>query len=199
MYNRLDSKEKRLAWRYIPENIEKTIDDGICIIYLYSNAQGQPCAMAYRGTASKPAFHVRYQNTERRQESVNEWRASVATRVDAMNARRDARKAFVNPLKVGDILDSSWGYEQTNIDFYQVIAVKGKYVDVREVCQSREYQGQDYGTCLAVKDKFIKDAPVLHKLVQSYDGKPENASITLTSYSHASIWDGNPCSWSSWY
>lgn len=31
-----------------------------------------------------------------------------------------------NTLKVGDVLYSSWGYEQTNIDYYKVVAVKGK-------------------------------------------------------------------------
>lgn len=38
-----------------------------------------------------------------------------------------AEKTPVNKygVKVGDIFYSSWGYEQTNIDFYQVIALKG--------------------------------------------------------------------------
>ena len=31
--------------------------------------------------------------------------------------RSQARKNFVNPYKVGDILHHSWGWEQTNCDF----------------------------------------------------------------------------------
>ena len=38
-------------------------------------------------------------------------------------------------VKVGDIFESSWGYEQTNVDFFQVIALVGETsVRVRQVC-----------------------------------------------------------------
>ena len=38
-------------------------------------------------------------------------------------------------VKVGDIFSASWGYEQTNVDFFQVIALVGECsVRVREVC-----------------------------------------------------------------
>ncbi|QED72588.1 hypothetical protein FTV92_26515 (plasmid) [Escherichia coli] len=37
-------------------------------------------------------------------------------------------------VSVGDVFVSSWGYEQTNVNFYQVISVHGKKtVTVREV------------------------------------------------------------------
>jgi len=42
---------------------------------------------------------------------------------------------FRRSLRVGDILYSSWGWEQTNIDFYQVIAIRGSAVDLRQLDQ----------------------------------------------------------------
>ncbi|AUP42648.1 hypothetical protein [Escherichia coli] len=37
-------------------------------------------------------------------------------------------------VSVGDVFVSSWGYEQTNVNFYQVISVHGKKtVTVQEV------------------------------------------------------------------
>ena len=48
---------------------------------------------------------------------------------------------FRRSLRVGDILYSSWGWEQTNIDFYQVIAIRGSAVDLRQL--ARCFQGQD--------------------------------------------------------
>ena len=33
-------------------------------------------------------------------------------------------------VHVGDIYYSSWGYDQTNVDFYQVVALKGKHTAV---------------------------------------------------------------------
>ena len=43
--------------------------------------------------------------------------------------------AAPHDLKVGDILYSSWGYDQTNIDFYQVTAVGVHSVKIREIEQ----------------------------------------------------------------
>ena len=45
-------------------------------------------------------------------------------------AQEKAAAAFRESLRVGDILYSSWGWEQTNIDFYQVIAIRGSAVDL---------------------------------------------------------------------
>ncbi len=36
------------------------------------------------------------------------------------------KKEFVPNVKVGDIFVADWGYDQTNIDFYKVIAMKKK-------------------------------------------------------------------------
>lgn len=37
-------------------------------------------------------------------------------------------------VSVGDVFASSWGYEQTNVSFYQVVSVHGKKtVMVREI------------------------------------------------------------------
>ncbi|WP_407255116.1 hypothetical protein [Escherichia fergusonii] len=43
-------------------------------------------------------------------------------------------------VSVGDIFVSSWGYEQTNVTFYQVLSVHGKKtVTVREIRANSEY------------------------------------------------------------
>lgn len=39
--------------------------------------------------------------------------------------KKKAEKVNKYGVKVGDIFCSSWGYEQTNVDFYQVIALAG--------------------------------------------------------------------------
>jgi hypothetical protein len=43
--------------------------------------------------------------------------------------------AIENPLfyLVGEIYCISWGYDQTNVDFYQVVGVTAKFVKVREL------------------------------------------------------------------
>lgn len=37
------------------------------------------------------------------------------------------------PIKPGDILTYSWGYEQTNIDFFQVTRVTAKNAWIRRI------------------------------------------------------------------
>lgn len=47
---------------------------------------------------------------------------------------KKAEKANKYGVKVGDIFEASWGWEQTNVDFFQVIALVGETsVRVREV------------------------------------------------------------------
>ena len=47
---------------------------------------------------------------------------------------KKAEKANKFGVKVGDIFEASWGYEQTNVDFFQVIALVGETsVRVRQV------------------------------------------------------------------
>jgi hypothetical protein len=36
-------------------------------------------------------------------------------------------------IKVGDIFSSSWGYDQTNVNFYEVVSVTARTVKVREI------------------------------------------------------------------
>lgn len=54
--------------------------------------------------------------------------------IKTVTTKEKAEKKNVFGVKVGDIFSASWGYEQTNNDFFQVIALVGeKSVRVREV------------------------------------------------------------------
>lgn len=45
-------------------------------------------------------------------------------------------------LAVGDVLRASWGYDQTNVDYYEVIELVGKAsVKVREIAQDKKEEG----------------------------------------------------------
>ena len=61
---------------------------------------------------------------------------------------------FRRSLRVGDILYSSWGWEQTNIDFYQVVAIRGSAVDLRKLDQRTTEDGYMCGTTVPLPDVF---------------------------------------------
>lgn len=46
-------------------------------------------------------------------------------------------------MKVGDILKCSWGYEQTNIDFYEVVKATKAMVTVRKIA-GRSWSEEGY-------------------------------------------------------
>jgi hypothetical protein len=77
----------------------------------------------------------------------------------------------INPVQVGDIFVYSWGYEQTNVNFYQVISTTPKTMKLVEIAQERTYDSSMSGKATPVKDKFImKDniAKVLTKRFNVY-------------------------------
>lgn len=90
----------------------------------------------------------------------------------------EAKANMKNPFKVGQIFYDSWGYEQTNIDFYQVIEVKPKSVVIREIKGDRKYDASFQsmsGKVFPLKDQFADDSiPLLKPLcVMVSNGKPE--------------------------
>lgn len=47
-------------------------------------------------------------------------------------------------IHIGDIFYTSWGYDQTNIDFYQVVALRGKHTVVVRQNNSKSVMCSDY-------------------------------------------------------
>ncbi|EDY9127136.1 hypothetical protein VJ309_004963 [Salmonella enterica] len=62
-------------------------------------------------------------------------------------------------ISIGDIFHTCWGYEQTNVEFYQVTGLRGtKTVELREIARRivEETSWCSADVC-AVKDSFIDD------------------------------------------
>lgn len=48
-------------------------------------------------------------------------------------AGREAALAKGHPYRVGQLYSNSWGYEQTNVDMYEVVAVTARTVTLRPI------------------------------------------------------------------
>lgn len=80
---------------------------------------------------AKASAAVRAQ-IERHNLRAKERAAKLAAERAAKNAKTAEAAATV---KVGDVFSMSWGYDQTNVDFFQVVAKVGKTsVRIRQVC-----------------------------------------------------------------
>lgn len=107
---------------------------------------------------------------------------------DAMTRRRKRLRRRSANRSVPAILYSSWGWEQTNIDFYQVVAIRGCAVDLRQFDQRTTEDGYMCGTTVPLSDVF-KGTIHTHRLSKNY--------IRIDSCRTAWKWNGQPlrCSW----
>jgi hypothetical protein len=86
-------------------------------------------------------------------------------------------------VEVGAIFVCSWGYDQTNVDYYQVVRVSGSRVTIRAIGAS---QVDASHTC-PTSDAFIGVATI-HRLQNGYRGEP---CIHVNGHS-AHAWSGKP-------
>lgn len=177
------------SW-YLPkvEDIQGEIrrDDLNAVVYLYnSRGTGKPAAVMFGGKRSKPDNRYYYRDETRRAEAIQQYFESLEGDARRKEERKQKRQV-PNTLKVGDILDGSWGYDQTNVEFFQVVEVKGQYVMVRELCQKTDEtrsSGDMSGHVLPVPDKFTENSKPIRKKVQYGN------TLTFRCF-NLSPWDG---------
>lgn len=126
--------------------------------------------------------------------------------LNGVNVTKTAKPEQNNhSLKVGDILSSSWGYEQTNNDFYKVVKTSKSCVWLIEV--SLPVKETKNGWAMAEDRKYdIEGAKPCHndetpfrRTVQNYSANkdPKYDTVSISSYESASKYNGEwlYCSW----
>ena len=97
-----------------------------------SNLDNKPVAVLYKPTPKakfskeKQIFGFRFLNEDRRLEYINEDYLNRVKNKEAKEKYKSDKKiknkSDLLNVKVGDIFKDSWGYEQTNVDYFQVVA-----------------------------------------------------------------------------
>jgi hypothetical protein len=117
--------------------------------------------LAYAGKASKPAHHYGYATEAAARDFVRRFAEQIEARQQAKqqhDAERRAKLAQPHGLTVGAVLVSSWGYEQTNVDFYEVTNVIGaRTVEVREIAAEAVNTGDMTGRCIPVPGRYTSE------------------------------------------
>ena len=118
-------------------------------------------------------------------------------------------KQAVHSLKVGDVLVSSWGWEQTNLSFYQVVALNGAtMVTVKSVkLPVKEVSGQGpmsqmVSFVLPASGEIVadKDAKGIRRKVRNWSRShdPKEDIVEINDYKTARKYDGQKL-YESWY
>ncbi len=189
--------------RYIPNDYRQREYKNANALICFAEKENKFYAMGYSGKRSKPDFNYRFKTLEHCEKYINDYLKTLTERSrykqEQADKKKEIRKNFKNPLQVGDIVYTSWGWEQTNIDFYQVVETVGKStVKLRALCCEDVGNNQGHfmsATKIPVKDKFW-GSEILTKRVSPMG---ENGFyITISSCETAFAWDGKPKNYS-WY
>jgi hypothetical protein len=92
---------------------------------------------------------------------------------------------LVKTLKEGDILASSWGYDQTNIDFYKIVKKSASSVWIQKL--KKQYLEQTGWAHYKVVP--LEEFATETQLVKRYK---TGEYVSVSSYAIAKLWDGEP-------
>jgi len=98
-------------------------------------------------------------------------------------------------VKVGDIFVETWGYDQTNATFYQVVKVGNNTVSIRQIKSkiSQRDSSSMSGYAVPIKGDFESTTKI--KKITNWDGEE---AIRGDFGRLATKWDGEPVG-VSWY
>ena len=184
---------KAMFPRWIPTGateVRPDPPDVEAVVYCYFTAGGypphSPALVAYSGKRTKPDAHQAFRDEAQRAEAIQEYfdglRAWAKTR-----AEWKAERNKPTTLKVGDILSYSWGYDQTNTEFYEVLEVKGQRVVIIQEVGQKSAGGEGFMSGQVIPNGNRLGKPM--RKVASGDGVP-------MEFGTASKWDGRPEYWS---
>jgi hypothetical protein len=211
--------EQRISLRWIPKDsrkIEHVL--GVCYTEEKTTVRGLSYnVLAYIGTARKSAFYESYRTAEARDARVAEFFRNLEGHAERMSERR-AERVQPHGLNVGDIIYNSWGYDQTNIDFYVIVKTTANYVWTQPIaCESVPSEGHAPMSGYTQPETPIRQ--ILTREVREYgDWEPGigNRTVSLKTvpiepvkrkaegrsvhFEHGcgTLWDGRP-KYESWY
>ena len=135
--------------------------------------------IAFGGKRNKPDWHYRFDSVERLNKKISETLASFMKREEIKNDYK-AKRSAPHDVKDGDIFRCSWGYDQTNIDYYQVTKVLGSFVEIMRIkCESIETLSMQ-GESVPCPNSFFGEPK--RKKISMITGRP---SVNINSFSTA--------------
>ena len=169
--------------QFIPKTYSLIAKDerfGFEVYGIIDNGPGsRTVAVAFGGKRNKPDWHYRFKDEARLHAKIAETLAGYAAH-EERKAEWKAKRNAPHDVKVGDIFRCSWGYDQTNIDFYECTAVLGAMIEVRAIAQDSEETMSMQGECVPMRGQFT-GAPMRKKVKMCGD----EPSISIYSFANA--------------
>jgi len=168
-------------------------ESGTLKIITYISRRNMPCMAIFHGKSAKMDVNYAYRTTTDRDEAIERYKQADKKRTDYKERMKAERREFKHSLQKGSILVSSWGYEQTNVNYYEVThVISDRTVEIREIHKSIDQKGPMSGHAVPCPGEFKDDFEPKRCLV-SYGN-----SVKVNDYRSAHVWDGTP-NYVSWY
>jgi len=167
----------------------ETLDDGSAIYT--ADEDGRFYLQIFEGKALRTyrAVSGYYRAADRRAAAIEKFKQSRAQHHARQIQRREAAKK-PHTLTVGRMLNTCWGYEQTNVEFYEVVAVSGTMVTLCRVDDRTKDTGPMSGEKMPLPGQFVGE-PFKRRASASNH-------VKINSVANASPWNGMP-QYVSWY
>lgn len=140
--------------RYFPTECKKqSLLDGYAEVAISHDTKNGVRAIGYSGKRLRFDFHYVFRSENAASTYIEKWVAGLEAAQKNKQNKKETKRNFTHDFKVGDLLCSSWGYDQTNVDFFQVVeVVSGKSIKISEI------QGEcseEIGFCTAYKKPIV--------------------------------------------
>lgn len=164
----------------------------ICTYITTIRGKEYPAAVIFRGKSKKPLlegyFSQGWEVFANRILDIKEAELDQIERDRKYQAEKKARyeKACAE-IKVGDIYYNSWGYEQTNVDFYLVTGRPSKcFVELTPIGMTTVGEPTSWCSDRVIANPDAKIGDPERRKINAYGG------ISLGRHYSASKWDGRP-------
>ena len=174
--------------RIIPNNYEKydtdhIVKDDLNDLEIFADIS-KMVACCHTPKTKKPFWHYRFKDLKQMDDTIKRAIESRISQKQSVIERRKERSQG-HDYQVGDFIYCSWGYDQTNVDFFKVVSLKGKQT-IEIVKVQKEYVEQNGAYGNKVQPTRIEKGQPMTKRV----GK--NNHIALYGFTYGSKWDNVP-------
>ena len=181
---------KRIEARYIPDGATEIKDsESSAVVYMGEyEANTKFFAIGYNATRKNHDFHYYYATKEARDNKIQSFFDAARITEAEKERRNQARKTTSDhQVEEGALFYESWGYDQTNINFYQVVKALPKSVYIREVASTVVDEPIGQELVVPVPDAFIGK-----EMIKRVNDIGKDYCLRMTSFSTAFVWSGSP-------
>lgn len=170
-------KQNRTRW--IPHGYELISKDERFGFEVYGRLQPKVVAIAYGGKRTKHDWHIQFRSESDLMQHIERTLRGYMQSAE-LKAKYKAERTAPHDVQVGDIFRCSWGYDQTNIEYFQCTRVLGAMIEICKIgCDSEDIEFMQ-GRSVPLLDAFIGEP--MRKRVSMHGGEP---SVSIYSFANA--------------